>query len=64
MDERIESIVKNGTDFAAEYLGKVIAASANLVANVVENAEKLTRAAIEDSAKLAAVARDSFLPKA
>ncbi len=64
MDDRIETMIKNGTDFAADYLTKVLGASAKLVANVVDNADKLTRTVLDDGAKVVEATRDAFLPKA
>ena len=61
MDERIETIAKNGTELVADFVDKVVASSARFVENLLENVTTLTRGVVADGSKVVTSACEPFL---
>ncbi len=61
MDERIETIAKNGTELVADLVDKVVASSAKFVENLLDNTATLTRGVIADGSKVVTTACEPFL---
>ena len=62
MDGRIEDIARAGGEFAAEYVGDVLAAAGTFLDRLIQNVATLTRGVIQDGSKVVSAACDLFLP--
>ncbi len=63
MDTRIEDITRTGREFAADYVGNVLEATAVFTDTLMRNVTTLTRGVIKDGAKVALAACEAFLPE-
>ncbi|MGH7820360.1 MAG: hypothetical protein ACREQ9_11340 [Candidatus Binatia bacterium] len=64
MDERIETIRKEGSELLAEYLTQVTSSSLKFVETLLGNVTALVRGVIEEGVEVAATATAPFLPEA
>ncbi|MGH7822716.1 MAG: hypothetical protein ACREQ9_23405 [Candidatus Binatia bacterium] len=63
MDQRIETIAKDGTELVAEVVDKVVASSAKFVENLLDNVGTLARNVVADGSKVVTAACEPFLKK-
>ena len=63
MDERIEALASEGTEFLTDYTRTLLGAVSKFTERLLTDVATLTAGVIEESVNVARAATESFLPK-